>query len=284
MRFLAEADIESDLDVFQKLSLGDIATQRAQCLVRSIQLVIRISKVQDPLPMEADAVEQLGQIMSAKSALGTWIDCHHADFDTLNKGWWTDVRITEKVMKFAGSFELKVKEAWSKHCAMLAEIVMRTAPPSSLIENPKLLQDKSLQAALHVAAVERSLGEKVRAVTHAKIIVKSAEAKGFVMQKMPALERARIHGKRSIGVDYAVKMLVNELPKNASDLGKHANLIISTLRQKGIGQKMVELPMHFQAVFEQMSKAATAAKTPSAHAPEEQQLEEQQPEEQQLGE
>ena len=271
MRMLAEVDVETDLDMFQRLSFGDIAAQRAQCLVRVIKLVIQIAKMPDPLPMEANVVEQLGAFMAAKSALGVWVQCHQGIFDTLKQGWWGDVRTTEKVLKFAGSFEAKVKEAWSKHCAMIAETVMRAAPPSSLLENKKLLQDKGLQAALHVAAVGGNLGEKVRAVSHAKNILRSAEATGFHMQKQPALERARIHGKRSIGVDYAIKMLTNELPPKASDLEAHANRIISNLRQKGIGKQMIELPLHFETVFEQMYKAAAAAKMASAQESEEQQ-------------
>ena len=35
-------------------------------------------------------------------------------------------------------------------------------------------------------------------------------------------------------------MLVSELPKDAHDLAKHASLIVSTLRQKGIGEGMVD--------------------------------------------
>ena len=117
-------------------------------------------------------------------------------------------------MKFAGSFEAKVKEAWNKHCAMIAETVMRAAPPSSLLEDKKLLQDKGLQAALHVAAVGENLGEKVRAVSHTKNILRSAEATG-----------------------YAIKMLTNELPPKASDLEAHTNRIISNLRQKGLASR-----------------------------------------------
>ena len=93
-----------------------------------------------------------------------------------------------------------------------------------------------------------NLGEKVRAVSHTKNILRSAEATG-----------------------YATKMLTNELPPKASDLEAHVNRIISNLRQKGIGKQMIELPLHFETVFEQMYMAAAAAKMASAQESEEQQ-------------
>ena len=261
---LVNSELEAHIDVVKSLSFGQVAGVQAQLLDRRLTLVVHIAKMPEVLQMAKESVAILGGFVTMKSALQAWVDAHREDFDRLNAGWWADARISEKVLRFASMREKVVQDMWAAHCSSVAEAVLVNAPPKSLLENPKLMQDKALTAALDTAVVGTQLGAKVGDVSVACTVLKQAEAKGFRMEKQIALNRARHHGKRSIGVDYVTKMLTLDLPEDGTQLATHARKIVNALKQKGIGIGMIELPAYIHKVLDGMLKSQTTQQAESA--------------------
>ena len=126
------------------------------------------------------------------------------------------------------------------------------------------MQDKALTVALDTAVVGAQLGAKVGDVSVACTVLKQAEAKGFRVEKQIALNRARHHGQRFIGVDYVTKMLTLDLPEDGTQLATHARKIVHALKQKGIGIGMIELPAYIHKVLDGMLKSQTTRQAESA--------------------
>lgn len=256
---LVKSEFNVHIDVVKSLSFGQNAGVQAQFLDRCLTLMMHIAKMPEVLQMAKESVEILGGLVAMKNALRAWVDAHKEDFDRVNMGWWADARISEKVLRFAAMREKAVLDAWAAHCSSVAEAVMVNMPPKCLLENPKLMQDKALMDALDIAVVGNELGAKVGEVSVAYTLLKQAEVKGVRMEKQIALTRARYHGKRSIGVDYVTKMLTVNLPEDGTQLAAHARMIMRTLKQKGIGIGMVELPAYIHKVLDGMLNSPESA-------------------------
>ena len=77
------------------------------------------------------------------------------------------------------------------------------------------------------------------------------------------LQRARIHGKRSIGVTYALTQITKHIPSHPEKFPSHAKAILDNLSAKGIGPGMVELPVFLHRVLAKMLETHVAPADPS---------------------
>ncbi len=106
----------------------------------------------------------------------------------------------------------------------------------------------------------------------ATLVKATAEVVGFF--DLPAdvvgnLQRARVLGKRAIGVNFAIKE-ISKVPASPELIPKHAETIVMKLAQRGIGPKKVELPGFLSRVLTAMQQVkatpAVSAGEPVASA------------------
>jgi hypothetical protein len=128
-------------------------------------------------------------------------------------------------------------------------------------------QDKTLQGALadHMSS-NSALGDVLGLA--AALVRNTAEV--VVYFKLPDdvvgnLQRARVHGKRAIGVNFAMKE-IGKVPLKPELIPAHACSILTKLAARGIAPGKVELPGFLSRVLLAMKEEKPAPAAPKEHA------------------
>ena len=80
---------------------------------------------------------------------------------------------------------------------------------------------------------------------------------------LATLQRARVQGKRAVGVNFAIKEIVHKVPSSPDQIPVHAAAVLSKLASRGIAPGKVELPGFLSRVLLKMKEV----KAPAAPQP-----------------
>ncbi len=128
--------------------------------------------------------------------------------------------------------------------------LVTVAPFGRAPSKDKALQDtleQHMACHIELPGLVKDAGEVARVLKSYNVVMSTTSA-------VDGLQRARAHAKRCMGVQYALEQILKHMPAKPEQIPDHAIGILQRLSQKGIGPKMVELPMFMQRVLQKMKE------------------------------
>ncbi len=135
-------------------------------------------------------------------------------------------------------------------------------PPSTLLEDARLLTDAGLQKTFYGIVNKNKIGELTSELGQFLSTVRLGSSVGLEIKECSRLGALLIFGKRCCGVQSVLLALSpKELPKAPAELPAYVAALELRLRKKGIGNgpKMVPLPAPFAAALAGLKGAAASA-------------------------
>ncbi len=268
---------EAAESVLQKTA-GILATSRAQFLMRFLRMTSKAKHMQDMLQKVSvlssltDKVDFWGNESTSVAVFGfgseleafrQWVDASRHRFSDILLESWSGVAqpASEKAvhdgLRFAAKVMAQVTSSWTSLAQEACDEVKAAAPPSILLESPKLFSDEGMQKAFAEHMRTCHLPAKAKCVAVMAKFLKDVAAAGVTIEgatrTQSKLELHRNLSRRCLGANFALQRIL-EMPKAPKDIPDHARKIIDALKVKGIGPNQTPLPNSFHAVLERMQR------------------------------
>lgn len=242
------------------MSCNDDDSVRMACLLRSATVVACACGLVDAT-VSRDTVAKFAALQKNITALEAWVRAHAQDGEArakIDAGWFGESAIADAALSMAQNVTATFSGVWSGLVAEIVAELQEVCPPMSLVNNPKVLVTENLQQTLRGMVAKLATSSAYSGASSQLDLMKlyEVDAGGSVpfRRERSLLVQGRKDAKVSIGLDYALDMVLHQVPADASDTPEFARRITSTLAKKGFGAKGLCLPGYMDRVLSRMAE------------------------------
>ena len=254
-----------DIGKLTAAAVGDTSRIRMDALTRVFDLTSRMADLEAEHTIHITKEDQakLQDFAAQQKGMEAFISAIRTRFSDLNTGWWADVLSSELCHAVAEKAIAHHAEQWCHAVKVCTDKVRVSCVTPATIENPQLLVKPEMQKLLIDNPDKATLSLSVEELGFAVRATDDLKKAGVPIKPVISgdAKAARKLGKTCIGMEWALRKLLQESPSDGTKVADHIQMIKAKLKSKG-----TEMPAYmWKALDATLAKAKEqVAKAPQA--------------------